>query len=152
MHVRSLGFGQTPALDDLKARFVRLAGQVRTTANARERLSLLTSLLNVIGQLAKDAPTPEIAARWLEKYRAMVGQLGALRAQVTERPPSAFMLMLDRFSDAMISFGTETVKIAGTAARGIAGVLPVALLGLLAVAGLVAYGYTKHGGVRIRRS
>lgn len=154
MHVRSLGLGavNAPDMDALKAKFIALRAQVRVTTNPKDKLELLTALVNVIGQFAANAPTPDLATRWMAQYRALFATLGTLRAQVSDNPPSAFMLALSAFSDKAIAVGTEAVNIVGTAAKGVATVLPVAVLGVLAVAGLVAFGYVKHGGVRIRRS
>lgn len=150
MHVRSLGFGALPPeYTDLKARFLALRAQVRTPMSARDKLSMLTALVNVIGQLAKFAPTPDLAARWMGQYRTLFATLGSLRSQVTDNPPSSFMLQLDKFSDGAIAIGSEALNLLDKGASGIVSTLPLVLLGLLGVAGLVGYGYVKHGGVRV---
>lgn len=123
-----------------------------------QKLTFLATQLHAIAQLTGEARMRGDAvtvARMRDLFTVVANRFAALRGEAAKADaPSSFMLKLDAFSDEAIKVGKQVGAVAGAAAEGATGLLknlPMFLLVALVVIGIAAVGYTKHGGVTVRR-
>lgn len=126
-----------------QAELGRLRAELRAATRPADRLHLVTSLLNAIGQLAVLAPTEQLRAAWMAQYRELQPTAAALRSSERPDPPAAWLRILDGLSDRAIGFadavlgGVEDVAggigdVAGSAG-GLVRWLPLLVIAILAV-------------------
>lgn len=72
-----------------------------------------TTVLRIIGTMAANAPTQELANRWVEQYRILQPKAATLRAQLQSGAPSALVLEIGKFYDAVTTFGGQVLEGAG---------------------------------------
>lgn len=102
------------------------------------KLEAATVVLRLLGTLAANAPTEALRAEWLAQYRALQPEAARLRAEVTDNPPGAVLRALDKFSDAVLSFGGKVLEGAGGVAVGVGQLAKAApWLTLAVIAGVV---------------
>lgn len=133
------GFGDSPKYDAWQAKLVSLKQQIRATDDPRQKLDLLTSLMNAIGQLAIEAPTDELRARWQEYFRSLQPTAAYYRQTYKENPPADWLIALDKFADRVIGVADNVVSGLQSAYKGVTsavGILPLLLVGLVTVVGV----------------
>lgn len=122
----------TQARGQLGAALVAL----RAAGSPTAKLDAVTTVLRITGTMAANAPTPDLAARWLVQYRVLQPQAAQLRGQVSDGAPGAVLRSLDKLSDAVLTFGGQVLEGAGGLAAAAPKVLAAApwLLALALVA------------------
>lgn len=138
-----------PTYADQQAQLAQLQGAVRSADRPEDKLVAVTSLLNVIGQLAVLAPTEELRARWLGYYRQLQPQAAALRSNEQYLGRPEWIRTLDVLVSRVLGVADSVaggVEGVAAGAGGLARALPLLVIAILIV---IAIGFFK-GSLRAR--
>lgn len=126
-------------------------GAFRTATTPLAKVDAATTVLRLIGTMITNAPTPELRDRWAAQYRILQPQAATFRAQISSGAPGTVLRELDKFSDAVLTFGGQVLEGAGGAIAAAPGVLKSApwLIALALV--VVAIVAVKVGPQLVRR-
>ena len=123
-------YGQT--YSEWVTRVLALRDQLRATTG-EARLTVVTSLVNAVGNAAVNAPDATLRTRWLEQYRALRPVAANLRATYTPNPPPAWLRALDVFSDHALAVADDVGKGVGATARALPLIVPIIAIGIGAI-------------------
>lgn len=77
------------------------------------KVDAITTVLRIIGTLAQNAPTQELATRWLEQYRILQPQAAALRSRLSSGAPGELTREIGKLYDAVTTFAGQVLEGAG---------------------------------------
>lgn len=86
---------------------------IRAARTLVAKVDAATTVLRIIGTMTANAPTQELASRWLVEYRNLQPKAATLRAQLQSGAPSALVLEIGKFYDAVTSFAGKVLEGAG---------------------------------------